>query len=402
MKKSSVVILSVILVVVSSLLTYFVTTSIQVETGDKVVVSKEYYSKYSELKEKYADIEELKTYITKNFYKDVTEKQLIEGMKKGLFSILEDPYSVYMNQEEFDAFVESTSGQYPGVGAYLAPNDQLQIEIVTPIDGSPALEAGIQAKDVIVKVDGVEYSSEQMEEAIRHIKGEPGTSVTLTIFRPESKELFDVEIVREWIVINSVKVEMLDQTVGYLRLSSFDSKSAQEFRKGMDDLIDNGAEGIIVDLRNNPGGSLDQCVKIADMLMPKGLIVYTEGRNGENQKYYSDDAHYDVAMTLLVDGGSASASEILTGALKDTSRATVIGLKTFGKGIVQAFRAFGTTDGIKLTISEYFTPNGINIHKVGIEPDIMIAPQKGAIQGDMETDNQLMKAIEVIKAQLAE
>lgn len=403
MKKINVLLLSVFLVLISIAATFFVTTNLQVETGEKVVVSKEVITSYESTIEKYREIEDLKNYILKNYYKEVTEEELIEGMKKGVFNVLNDPYSVFMNAQEFEDYMQSSSGEYPGIGIYLAPNADNEIEIVAPIEDTPADRAGLLAKDLIVGVNGEVVNASVMDETISKIKGEPGTPVTLTIFRPSKKERFDVEIVRAWIDVKVVKSRMLEEGLGYLRLSMFDEKSASEFKTHMDALIKQGARGVVLDLRQNPGGYLDQCVEIADMLLGKELIVYTESRNGEDEKYYSNASKYDVELVVLIDGGSASASEILTGALKDHGRATIIGTTTFGKGVVQIVRPFIESTGFKLTTSQYFTPNGENIHGVGINPDIEVVLNESYYELEEPTDlddNQLQKAIETLKSNL--
>lgn len=393
--------LSVFLVLISISATFFVTTNMQVETGDKVVVSKEVINTYEATIEKYREIEDLKNYVMKNYYLDVTEEELIEGMKKGVFDILDDPYSVFMNAQEFEDYMQSSSGEYPGIGIYLAPNNENEIEIVAPIEDTPADRAGLIAKDLIVGVNGEVVNASVMDDAISKIKGEPGTPVTLTIYRPSNKERFDVDIVREWIDVKVVKSRMIEADLGYLRLSMFDEKSASEFKTHMDDLVKQGAEGVIIDLRQNPGGYLDQCIEIADLLLGKELIVYTESRNGEDEKFYSDASQYDVELVVLIDGGSASASEILTGALKDHGRATIIGTTTFGKGVVQVVRPYIESTGFKLTTSQYFTPSGENIHGVGINPDIEVILDEKYYEIENPTDsddNQLQKAIEIIKS----
>ena len=403
MKKINVLLLSIFLILISISATFFVTTNLQVETGDKVVVSKDVITTYESTIEKYREIEDLKNYIMKNYYLDVTEEDLVEGMKKGVFDVLEDPYSVFMNAQEFEDYMQSSSGEYPGIGIYLAPNADNEIEIVAPIEDTPADRAGLIAKDLIVGVNGEIVNASVMDDAISKIKGEPGTPVTLTIFRPSKKEKFDVEIVREWIDVKVVKSRMLEERLGYLRLSMFDEKAASEFKTHMDDLIKQGAEGVVIDLRQNPGGYLDQCIEIADLLLGKELIVYTESRNGDDEKFFSDASQYDVELVVLIDGGSASASEILTGALKDHGRATIIGTTTFGKGVVQIVRPFNASTGFKLTTSQYFTPNGENIHGVGIKPDIeeILSETYYEIEAPTDLDdNQLQKAIETLKANI--
>ncbi len=403
MKKIHVLFLSIFLVLISVITTFFLTTIFQVETGDKVVISQAALDQYQSTIEKYKEIEDLKTYIQNNYYLDVDESTLIEGMKKGIFDVLDDPYSVFMNQDEFNDYMESSSGEYPGIGIYLAPNSDNEIEIVSPIEDTPAYRAGLLAKDLIVGVNGNTVNADVMDEAIKTIKGEPGTPVTLTIYRPSKKEKFDVEIVREWIDIKVVKTEMLNEDIGYIRLTMFDENSAAEFEKNLKGLVDDGAKGVIIDLRQNPGGYLSQCVEIADMLLGDSLIVYTESRNGEDEKFFSDAAKYDVELVVLVNNGSASASEILAGALKDHEAATLVGTTTFGKGVVQIVKPYNESTGFKLTTSQYFTPNGDNIHGIGIEPDVVVEMDESYYELEMPTkedDNQLQKAIEIMNEKL--
>jgi len=402
-KKLHVLLLCVFLVIITAMTTFFVTTIFQVETGDKVVVSQTTIDDYQTTMDQYREIEELKNYIKTNYYLEVSDEELIEGMKKGIFDVLEDPYSVFMNEEEFQDYMESSSGEYPGIGIYLAPNEDNEIEIVSPIEDTPADRAGLLAKDLIIGVNGDTVNADVMDEAIATIKGEPGTPVTLTIYRPSKKEKFDVEIVREWIDIKVVKSRMLEDQIGYLRLTMFDESSAAEFEKGLKALIAEGAKGVIVDLRQNPGGYLSQCVEIADMLLGDALIVYTESRNGDDEEYFSDPEKYDTQLVILVDGGSASASEILTGALKDHEAATIVGTTTFGKGVVQIVKPYNENTGFKLTTSQYFTPDGMNIHGIGIEPDVVIEMDEAYYELESPTDaddNQLQKALEIMKTKL--
>lgn len=403
MKKIHVLFLSIFLVLISVITTFFLTTIFQVETGGKVVISQSALDHYQSTADKYKEIEDLKSYIQNNYYLDIDEAKLIEGMKKGIFDVLNDPYSVFMNQDEFNDYMESSSGEYPGIGIYLAPNLDNEIEIVSPIEDTPAFRAGLLAKDLIVGVNGKTVNADVMDEAIKTIKGEPGTPVTLTIYRPSRKEKFDVEIIREWIDIKVVKTEMLSDDIGYIRLTMFDEKSASEFERSLKGLVDDGVKGVIIDLRQNPGGYLSQCVEIADMLLGKSLIVYTEGRNGQDEKFFSDEAKYDVELVVLVNKGSASASEILAGALKDHDAATLVGTTTFGKGVVQIVKPFNENTGFKLTTSQYFTPNGVNIHGVGIEPDVIVEMDESYYELEnptKEDDNQLQKAIEIMREKL--
>lgn len=403
MKKSFVIVLSIFLVLITATTTFFVTSFIQINIGDKLVINQKDMDDYRTFYEKYGEVEDLKNYILKNYYLDIDDDVLIEGMKKGLFEILDDPYSVYMNSDEFKSYMESSTGEYPGIGIYLTPNDKNQIEIVSPIEDTPADKVGLVAKDIITAVNGDPFNADTMDAAIKIIKGEPGTPVTLTIYRPSKDTTFDVEIIRAWIDIKVVKSRMLDDQMGYLRLSMFDDNSASEFDQHAKELIKAGAKGIVLDLRQNPGGYLSQCVKIADLMLGKKMIVYTEGRNGDNEEFHSDAQKYDVEWVVLTDGGSASASEILTGALKDHGAATIIGTTTFGKGVVQIVKPYDLNTGFKLTTSQYFTPNGMNIHGIGIEPDIIIEMDESYFELESPTDeddNQLQRAIEVLSEKL--
>lgn len=437
MKKSSVVLLSVVLVVLSAVSTFFATQFL-FETKPELSASYDYsetsngnegetriastakkfpksnsgdilikqaeYDRLKAFREKYADLEELQDYILKNYYKEVTPELLIEGAKKGIFNILGDPYSVYMNKDEYTSFVESISGEFPGIGVYVVANPDKGIEIVSPIEDTPAFKAGLQSLDIIKAVNGVEYTHTQMDEAIKNIRGEVGTKVTITIFRPSSNQTFDVTIVREMIVIKVVKSEMLDNIIGYLRLTQFDSHAYKEFKTHLEKLVAQGAKGFVFDLRDNPGGSLDQCLRICDMLLPSNVIMSTKGRAPFTSEVHKSDAsYYSGDIVVLVNGGSASASEIVAGALKDNKRAILVGTKTFGKGVVQTFAPFGGDEGIKLTTSEYFTPSGANIHGIGIEPDHIIEiseAYKNKKNPTFADDNQLQKALEILREQM--
>ena len=403
MKKSSVIILSIFLVLFTAGATFFVSTMVQIRTGDVVIMSDDAMRAYQDFYSEYGEVEELKNFIEANFYKEVDDATLIEGMKKGMFESLEDPYSVFMDAEEYKDYTESSSGEYPGIGIYLAPNEANQIEIVAPIEDTPADQAGLKAKDLIVGVNGESVNADLMDQAIATIKGEPGTSVNITIYRPSTDLTFDVDIVRALIDVKVVKSEMLEDGIGYLRLTMFDESSAKEFKNHMDALVTNGAKGVIIDLRQNPGGYLDACVDISDMLLGKGEVVSVKTRNGENEVYNSDAKKYDVQLVVLVDGGSASASEILTGALKDHNAATIIGTTTFGKGIVQSVMDYKARTGLKLTTAEYFTPSGENIHGIGIEPDIEVELDPAYSELEEPThadDNQLQAALEEMHKKL--
>jgi len=394
LKKRNVVFLSIFLVIITSVLT---SMFMQVNSGETGIINETSIDEF----QSYGEVDELRQYILENYYLEIDNELLFEGMKKGMFDILEDPYSAYMNTEEFESYMESSSGEYPGIGIYLSPNEDNQIEIVAPIEDTPADRAGLLAKDLIIGVNGLTVDAEMMDEVVSMIKGEPGTPVTLTLYRKTGDRTFDVDIERAWIDIKVVKSRVLEDDIGYLRLSMFDEKSASEFKTHMDSLIEQGTKKVIIDLRQNPGGYLDQCVEISDMLLGRELIVYTDGRNGDSAEFNSDSNKYDVDLVVLIDGGSASASEILTAALKDNDAATIVGTTTFGKGIVQTVQPYDENTGFKLTVSQYFTPDGENIHGIGIDPDVEVVLDENyyTLEDPQDSDdNQLQKAIEIIKA----
>lgn len=370
----------------------------QLSIGDKVVLSQDEYAKIKSDLSYFNKIMELRDYIKKNYYLPIDDEKLKDGMMKGLFNALDDPYSIYMTQQEYKDFNELTTGEYGGVGIIVSPGEDNLITIVSPIEDTPGERSGIITGDKIIKVDGEEVTADKMDYAISKIKGTPGTDVDLTI-RREGVEDFVVTLTRELIQIKAVKSEMLDNKMGYIRITSFDDNVAAEFKTHLAELTKQGMTSLIIDLRNNPGGSLQECVEIADMVLGKQVIVYTMDNTGKKEYEYSDENKIDVPIAVLVNGGSASASEILTGAIQDTKSGTIIGTTTFGKGLVQWVRSLIDDTGFKLTIAQYFTPNGTYIHGKGITPDIVIELPEGTADGQdlsKEDDPQLQKAIEVL------
>ena len=302
-----------------------------------------------------------------------------------------------MNKNQFEDFNEQSTGTYGGIGIIVTAGKGDFITIVSPIEDTPGEAAGLKSGDKIIEANGVEVFSETMDEAIDIMKGEPNTEVTLKIKR--GQEIFDVSITRELIVLKSVKSRVVDN-YGVLRITMFDNKVSDEFDENLSKLLSRDIEGLIIDLRNNPGGSLSEVIKIADKLLGEQLIVYTETKNGTKQEYTSDASKVDLPITVLVNEGSASASEILTGAIQDSKAGTIIGTTTFGKGLVQSVMPLNDGTGFKLTTAQYFTPNGRYIHDVGIEPDISIELPESYYEledANDEDDIQLQKAIEVLE-----
>ena len=351
----------------------------------------------SETEEKIA---ELKKLIDKNYLHDVDEEELQEGIYKGYISGLDDPYSVYYDEEETKSFYETTEGEYDGIGAVLSQNmDTGIITLVQIYDDSPAMKAGLQDADILYKVDKEEVTGEDLTEVVSHIKGEKGTTVDITVLRGEENEEVTVTVTRDTIQAQTVEYRMLEDNLGYIAVSEFDSVTYDQYQQALEDLQNQGMQGLIVDLRNNPGGNLSTVCDMLDLMLPEGLIVYTEDKDGNRQEMTSDDEHqFNLPMTVLMNGNSASASEIYAGAIQDYGLGKIVGTQSYGKGVVQ--QIFDLKDGtcVKLTIAEYFTPNGRNINGEGITPDVEVEYEKD--ENNPDADNQLEKAMEILKSEL--
>ncbi|MFV0441117.1 MAG: S41 family peptidase [Lachnospirales bacterium] len=329
------------------------------------------------------------------------EKTLNDSMVEGYVYGLGDPYSTYFTEDEYTKFMESTEGEYVGIGCVVTvdPDDRM-ITIVSPFKNSPAEKAGIKAGDKVVSVDGLEVEGDDLDLAISMMKGEENTDVVVGILSRETGEVKEVTITRQTIEIITVEHEMLDNNIGYIELTSFDEVTDEQFNEAYEDLINQGAESLILDVRNNPGGLLDVVSNIADTLVPEGVIVSTEDKKGNVEEIKSDAKQVDVPLVMLVNENSASASEVLAGAVKDYGVGTLVGETTFGKGIVQRLYPIGDGTAIKLTISEYFTPSGYALHGKGIEPDVVVdvsdEDSANANYLEHDEDEQLQKAIEIL------
>lgn len=331
----------------------------------------------------------------------IDDSVLVEGAIKGMTSALQDPYTVFMNKKEFDAFNTQTEGTYTGLGIQVGVKDN-KIVVISPFEESPAKKAGILAGDVIEKVNGTDVTGQDLEKAVGMMKGEKGTSVSLTLSR-EGKGNFDVKVNREKIEMITVTGEMLESNIGYIRISMFDENTAKNFNKKLKELQGKGMKGLVLDLRGNPGGLLNECVDVVSNFLPKGKTIVSTIDKYKNEKKYDSKggSALNLPMVVLTDEGTASASEIVSGAVRDYKRGTLIGKKTFGKGVVQTI--LDTADGtaLKVTISRYYTPNGENIHGTGIKPDIEVElPKSVAEKYERSLDPQFSKALEVIKEKI--
>ena len=345
----------------------------------------------SDRSEVISKMQELQSYIDSYFLFDYEKEDEESGIYKGMMSGLGDVYTTYYTPDEYASFMESSNGSYSGIGAMLSQDYNTGIiTVVKVFEGSPAEEAGIQPDDILYKVKGEEVTGEDLSLVVTDLKGEEGTDVEISLMR--GTDVLDMTITRRSIEVPTVEYQMLDGNIGYIAISEFDDVTDEQFIAALEDLKSQGMMNLAVDLRNNGGGLVDVTCNILDQLLPEGLIVYTEDKNGERQEEYSDAEHYfDGKMAVLVNGNSASASEIFAGAIKDYGVGTLIGTKTFGKGIVQSLFPLSDGSAIKITVSRYYTPAGNNIHGVGITPDIILERDT-----ESEEDNQLQKAIEVL------
>lgn len=340
---------------------------------------------------------------------DYDKNDLREKALKAYVEGLDEPYTSYYTPSEFKSYTDSITDSYTGIGVIVSVDDNDRIIVVAPFEGSPAFEAGVEPGDILKSVESVDYPGSKLNDAVDVIRGgKKGTKVNITFIKKDGSEK-TVDIERRDISENSVRSEMLDGNIGYIRISQFNTSSSDdagstssEFKTQLAKVQEQGATRLIIDLRDNPGGILKEVVSVADMLLPEGIITYTQDKNGKRVDYKSDAQCTDLPVVILINGNSASASEVLTGALKDHGRATVVGQKSFGKGIVQEVYPLPGGSGISLTTSQYFTPNGVCIHDIGIEPDIAVEMKEEyrnhfASTVEHDEDTQLLKAIEIIK-----
>ena len=344
-------------------------------------------------------MELLNSLVDRYYIGDVDETDLSEGVYKGYIEGLGDPYSVYYDEEETKQMSESLSGEFGGVGALMSQDRETGVITVLQVyDGSPAQEAGMRDGDTLYKVEGEEVTGEDLSDVVSKVKGEKGTQVTLTVLRADTGDEEELTITRDTIEVQTVSHEMKENNVGYIRITEFDTVTYEQYKEALEDLEDQGMERLIVDLRSNPGGNLDTVCDILDLMLPEGLIVYTEDKNGEREEYTSDEENqFDKPLVVMMNGYSASASEIFAGAIQDYGLGQIVGTQSYGKGVVQS--VFDLQDGtsVKLTIAEYFTPNGRSIDGEGITPDVEVEYQYD--ENNPDADNQLEKAMEVVAQQ---
>ncbi|MBQ7767166.1 MAG: S41 family peptidase [Lachnospiraceae bacterium] len=344
-------------------------------------------------------IEHFQRLLETYYYEDVSREELADGVLYGLMETVGDPYTCYYSVEEMEELTADIEGIFHGIGAYLEMDyDKGYAKISGIIDGTPASQSDIKVGDYVVEVDGVDTYEMTLTDVVAMIRGDAGTQVTLTLNRNGSE--LEVTVTRQNIETPTVKYELLENDIAYITVTEFDDVTTSQFKEALDQLEADQAKGLILDVRGNPGGNLSTVVEMCQLMLPEGMIVYTEDKYGQRNEYKCDGAHeFKLPLVLLIDGSSASASEILAGAVKDYKIGTLVGTTTYGKGIVQKIFSYEDGSAAKITVSKYYTPNGYNIHGVGIEPDVEV-PFDADLYLEEEIDNQLEKAIEIITEEI--
>ncbi len=335
-------------------------------------------------------------FIETQYVRDVDYTKLIDGAIAGMVKTLDDPHSIYLDQQMYELMRSHTEGSFGGVGIVMGFKDN-KITVISVMEGTPSETAGIKTGDEIIAVDGTPTTEIEPEGVALRIRGAVDTDVTLRIHRAGEEDK-DYIVRRATIQVHTVAGQMLPDTdgIGYIRIASFSEHTADEFKEAYRALEESGVKGMIIDLRENPGGLVTSCVEVANMLVPQGPVVSVVQRDGTREEYDSDLAEEKYPLVVLIDGNSASASEILAGALQDTGAATLVGEKSYGKGSVQVVLPLYDDDALKLTIAKYYTPSGRSIDGTGIDPDVAVEPQ-----ADGADDVQLLKAIDVMKGKIA-
>ena len=348
-----------------------------------VKVSKSQYDDMSEVYERYGKLDQLYDTITSSFYKEVDEDAMMEGAYKGLVEGLNDPYSSYMTAEEYETWVATATGEYSGVGITFTQDEDGNFVVVSVTDDSPAADAGIREGDIIKTVDGQEYSD--LDVIGNAIRGEEGSEIEITYIRDGEEK--SVTMTREKITQHSVEHRMLDGNIGYISISSFIETTGEDFSQALKELEEDGAQGLVLDLRDNGGGLVDACVQVADEFLDEGVVVYVEDRDGNRTDYDAKDGKTDLKTVVLVNENSASASEILAAALQDNGF-EIVGQTTYGKGVIQSTAQLEDGSALKLTIMQYFSPDGNAINEKGVTPDHQVANEENSGE-DAQLDEAL-------------
>lgn len=349
---------------------------------------------------------ELLMYLVDQYYmNDISVEDMRVGAYKGLLEGLGDPYTCYYTKDEYDTLMESTKGTYYGIGAVVQQNTKtMYITIVKPYVDGPAYKAGMLPGDIIYMVDDVDVTGMAVDKVVSMMKGEEGTEVKVTVIREGVSDPIELTVTRAKIEIETVEHDMLDNKIGYIQVSSFDEPTSRQFKDAVKDLQAQGMEGLVIDLRDNGGGLLDTVVDMLDFILPEGMIVYTEDKYGKREEYRGTDKEVlDMPMTVLINGNSASASEIFAAAIQDYDAATLVGTTSFGKGIVQSILPLTDGTAVKITIARYFTPKGVCIHGVGVTPNVEVELDdslKQLVVIPYDRDNQLQEAVRILMKEI--
>ncbi len=357
-------------VVIWVLITFITFTGILINKWSLLEnVNADEHSHYTQIK----TFAESLSLVKKNYVEEVEEKELVYGAIKGMLNSL-DPHSSFMPPESFKEMQIDTKGEFGGLGIQIGIKDKM-LTIIAPIEDTPAEKAGVHAGDIIIKINGESTKDLSLQDAVSKLRGPKGTKVTITIIREGLGKPLDIAMIRDIIILKSIKSRVIDERIGYVKLTQFQERSADDLQKALKELSEKSINALILDLRNNPGGLLKGAVDVTSQFLPSGkLVVYIKGRNGDKQNFDTVNGHkyYDYPMVVLVNGGSASASEIVAGALQDWGKAIVLGTQTFGKGSVQTVIPLSDGSALRLTTARYYTPKGRSIQTTGITPDIVV------------------------------
>ena len=372
--------------------------STSTSSGETVTISRAEYERYRQ----FIDMFTIYEAASESFYQEIKPDQLVEYAIRGMMAGLEDPYSFYYNPEEYAEMWEDDEGNYVGIGVLIQSNMETQVcTIIRVFKGGPAEEAGVQRGDILYKVGDLYVNANNLQEAVDIMRGEPDTDVVVTFLRGEEEITYT--ITRRQVNVNQVESKMIEPSIGYIALYQFAGQCEIEFEAALNELVAQGAKGIIIDLRDNTGGWVDQARYIADLFMDQGELCYLKYRDREEHgDYVTRDGKVDVKLVILINENTASSSEILTGALRDCAGAVTVGVNSFGKGIIQGVFAVGEKGaGYQMTVAQYYTPSGAAVHKIGIAPDYEVKLPEGDNGmydfADLEHDVQLIKAVEVMR-----
>ena len=389
-KEKKIKVYKILMLVVLSVFITFMITSISLYT---------YFTKNPISISAKSNNKDISNKLDKYYLGEVDESKLEEGAIKGYIEGLDDPYTEYISKEDMESYLDDTMGNFVGIGIYMIKNTKYdKIQVLSTIKGSPAEEAGIQSGDLIISVDGIEYKADDMTAVSNKIKGEEGTKVTVELLR--GSENVKYELTRSKVKVNQVEGKVISDDIGYIKFTSFDETTAEDFKKQYQELAKKNIKSLIIDLRNNGGGLVDQALKIADYITEKdSVLLYEVDKNGKEEvKKSENDPIISEAIIILTNENTASASEILAGALKDLGKATIVGTKTYGKGVIQQILTVKDGSGIKLTVEEYQTPNRNKINKIGIEPNETVelpSDVESVLNVPEDKDTQLQKAQEI-------